>query len=104
MLDGFDYKEPACSLCGGKDFYSPDKDAPSGRIPVMRIIEKLDGFLNRNDTESARAHLVYWKKEAYRLLQKSGRKRRRARRMRPRGRAYRGARLKRHGFRGDDNA
>lgn len=72
MLDGFDYKEPACSLCGGKEFYSPDKDAPSGRIPVMRIIEKLDGFLNRNDTESARAHLVYWKKEAEALRDRQG--------------------------------
>ena len=42
MIDPFDYKEPSCATCGGKDFYYPNPDAPKGRIPVSRIIEKLD--------------------------------------------------------------
>ena len=42
MIDPFDYKEPACATCGGKEFYSPDKDAPAGRIPIRRVIEKAD--------------------------------------------------------------
>ncbi len=72
MIDGFDYKEPSCALCGGKEFYYPDKDAPTGRIPVGRIIERLDDFLGKNRTAEARAHLEYWAKEAEALRDKQG--------------------------------
>ncbi len=72
MLDEFDYKEPACPLCDGKDFYYPKKDAPSGRIPVNRVIDKLDSFLNKNDYEAAGRHLIYWKNEAVYLRDKHG--------------------------------
>ncbi len=72
MLDEFDYKEPACPLCDGKDFYYPKKDAPLGRIPVGRIIDKLDSYFNKNDYESARRHLVYWKNEAVALRDERG--------------------------------
>lgn len=72
MLDELDYKEPSCALCGGKEFYNPDKDQPDGRIPVMRVIEKLDGFLNKNLMDDARVHLEYWKNEASALRDKQG--------------------------------
>lgn len=72
MIDSFDYKEPSCSLCGGKEFYNLDKDAPIGRIPVMRVIEKLDYYLDRNRTGEAHTHLEYWAKEAVELKDKQG--------------------------------
>lgn len=72
MIDSFDYKEPRCALCDGKDFYYPDKNAPLGRIPVQRIIEKLDSLYNKNDlTESGRL-LTYWQKEAEGLKDEQG--------------------------------
>lgn len=64
MLDSFDYKEPSCALCEGKDFYYPDKDAPIGRIPVARVIEKLDESYNKNDMQEAGRLLFYWQNEA----------------------------------------
>ena len=64
MIDPFDYKEPSCTLCGGKDFYYPDKDAPIGRIPVSRVIEKLDECYNKNDLLEASRLLFYWQEEA----------------------------------------
>ncbi len=33
-------------------------------IPVGRIIEKLDSYLNRNDYDAAERHLKYWISEA----------------------------------------
>ena len=33
-------------------------------VPVSRVIEKLDGYLNANDYEGALRHLLYWKNEA----------------------------------------
>ena len=64
MLDKFDYAEPACPLCDGKDFYYPQKDAPLGKIPVDRIIDKVDSLFNKNDYEEAGRLLEYWKNEA----------------------------------------
>ncbi len=64
MIDPFDYKEPSCALCGGKEFYYPEKDAPIGRIPVARIIEKLDECYNKNDMIEASRLLFYWQEEA----------------------------------------
>lgn len=72
MIDAFDYKEPSCALCGGREFYNPDKNAPDGRIPVSRAIEKLDEYLNKNDMVGARAHLEYWQKEAISLHDEHG--------------------------------
>ncbi len=72
MIDSFDYKEPSCKLCGGKEFYYPDKDAPLERIPVKRIIEKLDGFFEKNDLEQAGKLLEYWQNEAVLLKDLQG--------------------------------
>ena len=55
MIDKFDYEEPVCQLSCGK---------PTGTIPVSRIIEKVDGFFDRNDYEEAGRLLVYWRNEA----------------------------------------
>ncbi len=59
-----DYQEPACPLCMDTD--------KSERIPVARIIQKLDEYLNRNDYPSALEHLNYWVKEAVALGDESG--------------------------------
>ena len=67
MIDPFDYKEPSCALCGGKEFYYPDRTAPKGRIPVDRVIAKLDGFFEKNDLQGAEKHLSYWLTEAKEL-------------------------------------
>ncbi len=67
MIDKFDYLEPACPLCNGKDFYYPQKDAPLGHIPVDRILSKVDSLFGRNDYLEAGRLLVYWKNEAVAL-------------------------------------
>ncbi len=72
MLDKFDYMEPECPLCGGGDFYHPEKNRPLDRIPVGRIIEKLDRLFDRNDMSEARRLLEYWKDEAHALLDRQG--------------------------------
>ncbi len=72
MIDPFDYKEPSCALCGGKEFYNPDKNAPAGRIPVKRIIEKLDGLFNANNMTEAGRLLEYWQNEAVALKDREG--------------------------------
>lgn len=72
MLDKFDYAEPNCPLCNGKDFYYPKADAPVGHIPVGRIIDKVDGLFGRNDYVEAGRLLVYWRNEAIELRDKRG--------------------------------
>lgn len=72
MIDSFDYKEPACALCEGKNFYYPDKDAKQGSIPVSRMMEKLDEYLNKADYVSADNLLTYWQQEAKELNDVSG--------------------------------
>ncbi len=72
MLDEFDYKEPACPLCDGKDFYYPKKDAPLGHIPVDRVISKVDSLFDKNDYLEAGRLLVYWENEAKALRDKRG--------------------------------
>lgn len=59
-----DYQEPACPLCMDTD--------PVQRIPVARIIQKLDAFLNRNDYPSALNHLNYWVDEATAVHDENG--------------------------------
>lgn len=56
-----------CSECGGKE-----ASAGRGRIPVSRVIEKLDAFLAVNDMEGAARHLTYWHEEAVALHDRSG--------------------------------
>ena len=63
-LDPFDFKEPHCALCGGKDFYYPDKDKPSGTIPVPRILDKADALFDKNDYAAAGRLLENWQREA----------------------------------------
>ncbi len=72
MLKEFDYKEPPCPLSGGKEFYYPDEGAPLGRIPVGRVIEKVDALFDKNDYTAAGKLLVYWKNEAVILRDKHG--------------------------------
>ena len=72
MIDPFDFKEPSCVLCGGKEFYNPDKNDAKGRIPVKRIIEKVDESFSKNDYAEASRLLVYWKNEAIELSDKEG--------------------------------
>ena len=72
MIDEWDYKEPSCALCGGKDFYYPQNDGAKGRIPVKRIIEKADEFYAKNDMDGAKRHLTYWQNEALELNDESG--------------------------------
>ncbi len=67
MIDPFDYKEPRCSLCDGKDFYNPKNNSPDGRIPIDRILAKTDAFYNCNDYLGAGAILEYWLTEAVSL-------------------------------------
>lgn len=72
MINKFDYAEPNCPLCDGKDFYYPDKDGPLGRIPVNRIIDKIDSLYGKNDYKEAHRLLLYWKQEAIVLKDKRG--------------------------------
>ncbi len=67
MIDEFDYREPPCPLSGGKEFYDPQKGAPLGRIPIDRIIAKLDGLFDKNDYTEAGRLLRYWRDEAVTL-------------------------------------
>lgn len=50
-----DYEEPRCLLNMHPEVVS---------IPVGRVIEKLDSYLNQNDYSSAERHLEYWLSEA----------------------------------------
>ena len=72
MIDEFDYKEPPCALCGGKEFYNPELSSAKGRIPVKRIIEKADEYYAKNDLTGAKRHLEYWEKEARELNDLNG--------------------------------
>ena len=72
MLDPFDYKEPSCAVCGGREFYYPDRDAPDGRIPVERIIEKLDKLFEKNDMAEAGRLLAHWRGESVALRDRRG--------------------------------
>ncbi len=72
MLNKFDYAEPSCPLCDGKDFYYPQKDAPLGSIPVGRIIDKVDALFFKNDYAEAGRLLVYWRDEAVALRDRRG--------------------------------
>lgn len=72
MLDPTDYKEPRCATCGGKGILLPDKNAPAERIPVDRIIRKLDSLFDKNDMAEAGRLLRNWREEARQLKDKDG--------------------------------
>ena len=72
MLDPFDFKEPRCSVCGGREFYAPKKDDPDGTIPVDRIMERLDKMFEKNDLAGAQSLLEYWENEARALKDRRG--------------------------------
>ncbi len=72
MIDKFDYQEPRCLQCSGKDFYYPQKDAPLGTVPVDRVLSKVDGLFNKNDYKEAGRLLNYWRQEAVALKDKRG--------------------------------
>ena len=55
FLKKSDYEEPQCLL---------NMHPEVTPIPVSRIIEKLDSYLNRNDYGAAERHLCYWLSEA----------------------------------------
>ena len=59
-LEKTDYTDPACPFC--TEQY--EKTLPVRRIPTLRVIEKLDGHLARNDAAAAKRHLLYWLGEA----------------------------------------
>ena len=72
MIKKFDYEEPICPLSDGKAFYYPNEDNPSGRIPLNRIIEKVDYYYGKNDYKEAKKILLYWMEEATALNDKRG--------------------------------
>lgn len=55
ILKAEDYEEACCPL---------DLHPETVRIPVRRVIERLDEYLSRNDTAAAERHLQYWLSEA----------------------------------------
>lgn len=66
-IDKFDYAEPqCCSLKSGKAFYYPEHREIE-RIPVERVIEKLDSLFATNDLSGAERLLNYWLEEAVKL-------------------------------------
>lgn len=54
ILSKDDYEEPCCPL---------NMHPEVTPIPVGRIIEKLDSYLNQNDYAAAERHLLYWLSE-----------------------------------------
>ncbi|MBQ9485932.1 MAG: tetratricopeptide repeat protein [Clostridia bacterium] len=72
MLDKNDYAEPTCALCGGKEFYNPELADAKDRIPVKRVIEKVDEYYAKNDLDGAKRHLEYWQNEAKSLSDLNG--------------------------------
>ncbi len=60
-LNKEDYAEPRCLLC---DMDPNSEQAKVQSVPVGRILEKFDQFLDKNDTDGAKRHLLYWIEEA----------------------------------------
>jgi tetratricopeptide (TPR) repeat protein len=60
-----DYEEPQCLLCD-------PEDSLNRRIPVSRVIEKLDTYIASRDFGSAERLLVYWRGEAVSIGDKGG--------------------------------
>ncbi len=64
MIDEFDYKEPRCPLSNPND--------TKERIPVRRIIERLDAHFAAKDLDGAGELLRHWSQEAEALGDLSG--------------------------------
>lgn len=60
VLSPEDYAEPSCLLCG-TPYGMPEKVK---RVPLQRIIEKMDEYQSRKDISGAQRHLNYWLEEA----------------------------------------
>ena len=60
MLNKEDYEEPRCPF----DFSRWKNDPPVQRIPLGRVIDKLDEYYNRNDYSGAVRTALYWIEEA----------------------------------------
>ncbi|MBO4783598.1 MAG: tetratricopeptide repeat protein [Lachnospiraceae bacterium] len=54
MLNKEDYEEPRCVLCMN----------PKSRIPIDRVLEKYDSYIEEKAYERAESHLRYWLEEA----------------------------------------
>ncbi len=64
MIDEFDYKEPRCPLSNPNDTQE--------RIPVRRVIERVDACFAQNDLDGAGDLLRHWLGEAEALGDRSG--------------------------------
>lgn len=62
LINKVDFTEPRCLL--DKSILKKDVNIPVPRIPVDRIIVKLDSYLNINDIPGAQRHMEYWLSEA----------------------------------------
>lgn len=71
-LDPFDYKEPACPLSGGRDFYDFDPERQTGVLPMRDIIARLDILLNQERYQEANRLLHYWQAEAQNIRDREG--------------------------------
>ena len=54
MLKKEDYEEPRCVLCMN----------PKSRIPIDRVLEKYDSYIEEKEYDRAESHLRYWLEEA----------------------------------------
>jgi len=54
MLNKEDYEEPRCVLCMN----------PKSRIPIDRVLEKYDSYIEKREYDRAESHLRYWLEEA----------------------------------------
>lgn len=59
-LEKEDYTDPVCPFC--TEQY--DKTPRARRIPLSRVLEKLDAYFAKNDYDGACKHLLYWREEA----------------------------------------
>ncbi len=70
MINKDDYEEPRCLLKTCE--LIKDEDEPLQMIPITRIINKLDSYLNKNDYIEAKRLLLYWEQEAILLRDLKG--------------------------------
>lgn len=70
MINKEDYEEPRCLLKTSK--LVKDEDEPLQMIPISRIINKLDNYLNKDDYVNAERLLLYWEQEAIYLKDLKG--------------------------------
>ena len=54
MLQREDYEEPRCVLCMNE----------KSRVPMDRVLEKFDSYLESKELDKAKSHLLYWLEEA----------------------------------------